>query len=62
MLDKVIGMTDAAKIIGVDRSTLHRRWRAMGLPFYRPCPDMRKWAIRESAVRAYVRERERDQI
>jgi excisionase family DNA binding protein len=54
-------MREAAELIGIDRSTLHRQWRAMRLPFYRPAPAMRRWCIKESAVVAYVKARESDQ-
>jgi predicted DNA-binding transcriptional regulator AlpA len=58
---RVISMARAAEILGMGRSTLHRDWRLMGLPFYRPHPTLRKWVVRESAVRAYMREREQAQ-
>ncbi|HEY2312273.1 MAG TPA: helix-turn-helix domain-containing protein [Streptosporangiaceae bacterium] len=61
MTDRTISMTEAARIIGIDRSTLHREWRAMRLPFYRPTPAMRRWCIRESAVLDYRAAREREQ-
>jgi excisionase family DNA binding protein len=59
--DKIIGMAEAAKILGIGRSTLQRDWRSMGLPFYRPTPTMRLWCVRESAVLDYRADRETEQ-
>ena len=62
MTDDVIGMAEAARLLGMGRSTLHRQWRTMNLPFFRPWPGARRWAVREQAVLAYRATREREQI
>jgi hypothetical protein len=58
MTDDVIGMAEAAALLGMGRSTLHARWRQMALPFYRPTPTMRRWVVRRAAVLDYRAKRE----
>jgi excisionase family DNA binding protein len=61
-MDRTLTMTEAAELLGVHRSTVWREWRAWGLPFWRPSPTTRRWCIRESAVSAYIAQREAEQV
>jgi hypothetical protein len=61
MTDDVIGMAEAAGLLGVGRSTLWRDWRVMGLPFYRLTPAKRRWGVRRAAVIEFRSRREREQ-
>jgi hypothetical protein len=51
----MISMTEAAKRLGIHRSTLWRQWRVMGLLFVRPAPHIRRWVIYSAEVDHYVR-------
>jgi hypothetical protein len=57
----LITMREAAEILCIGRSTLHRCWRDMGLPFFRPLPTMRKWVVPARAVIEYRDQRRQEQ-